>query len=114
VKAYNTDFGPKSCASPAAIIDEFAPHAWIGPTACADWLKSFDADSKARGITDGVVTIGNPSTLKVEGDRAYAVYAAHYDFKLKGKPVRETGSWTFALQKVSGSWKIDAWTWTLH
>lgn len=114
VKAYNTDFAPKNCAAPAAIIDEFAPHAWVGATACADWLKSFDADSKARGVTDGVVTIGNPATLKVEGDRAYAVYPAHYDFKEKGKPVREMGSWTFALQKVSGSWKISAWTWSLH
>jgi hypothetical protein len=114
VKAYNTDFAPRYCAAQSAIIDEFAPHAWIGATACADWLKSFDADAKVRGVTDGVVTIANPSTLKVEGDRAYAVYSAHYDYKLKGKPVHETGTWTFALQKAMGGWKISAWTWSLH
>ena len=114
VKAYNTDFAASYCAPGAAIIDEFAPHAWNGATACADWLKSFDADSKARGITEAIVTIGKPDVLKVEGDRGYAVYPAHYDFKMKGKPVHETGIWTFAFQKLSGSWKIAGWTWSQH
>ena len=28
-----------TCASPAAVFDEFPPHAWQGRTACADWAK---------------------------------------------------------------------------
>jgi hypothetical protein len=114
VNGYNKDFAPKACASPASIIDEFAPHSWMGPTACADWLKSFDANSKANAITDAVVTLGKQETLKVDGDRAYAVYAANYNFKQKGKPVHEVGTWTFAFQKMAGGWKITAWTWSAH
>jgi hypothetical protein len=114
VKGYNTSFAPSYCAPQAAIIDEFAPHSWIGATACADWVKSFDADAKANGITDGLVTPGKPEHVKVAGDRAYAVYPAHYDFKVKGKPVHETGTWTFAFQKLAGGWKITAWTWSQH
>jgi hypothetical protein len=41
-------------------------------------------------------------------------HPAHYDFKAKGKPVHETGTWTFAFQKLSGSWKIAGWTWSRH
>jgi hypothetical protein len=114
VKGYNTNFAATYCAPQSAIIDEFAPHSWIGATACADWLKSFDAYSKANSVTDAVVTITKPQTLKIEGDKAYAVYPAHYDFKMKGKPVREMGTWTFAFEKRPGGWKITAWTWSAH
>lgn len=114
VKGYNTAFAPSYCAPQAAIIDDFGQHAWMGATACADWLTSFGADSKANGITDGVVTPGKAERLKVNGDRAYAVYPAHYDYKLKGNPVHETGTWTFAFQKLSGSWKITGWAWAQH
>jgi hypothetical protein len=39
------------CDSQASILDEFPPHEWHGPTACADWWKallayrSFEADA---------------------------------------------------------------------
>jgi len=113
VTAYNKDFAAGSCAPQASIIDEFGKHAWQGATACADWLADFNADSKANGITDAVVTIGKPAQLMVNGDRAYAVYAARYIFKKKDKPVQEKGVWTFAFEKSSGGWKITAWTWSL-
>jgi len=113
VTAYNKDFAAGDCAPQSAIIDEFAPHAWQGATACADWLAAFNADSKANAITDAVVTIGKPAQIAVNGDRAYAVYAARYDFKKKGKPVAEKGVWTFAFEKQAGGWKIAAWTWSL-
>jgi len=30
------------CDSPVTIIDEFPPHLWHGPTACADWWKAYN------------------------------------------------------------------------
>ena len=114
VKGYNAAFAPSYCAAGAAIIDDFAPHVWTGATACKDWATSFAADSKANGITDGLVTPGKAERIQVEGDRGYAVYPATYDYKLKGKPVHETGTWTFAFQKLSGGWKITGWSWSRH
>jgi len=114
VKGYNSALSPSYCASPAAIIDEFGQHSWIGATACADWAAAFNADAKANGITDPVVTPGKPEHILVNGDRAYAVFPATYDFKEKGKKVHEKSSWTFAFQKIGGQWKIAAWTWSLH
>ena len=111
LQAYNKAFSPTYCAPQSSIIDDFGQHYWPGPHACADWLKSFGVDSKAQGITDGVVTPGKPVRVKVDGDHAYAVYSANYDYKLKGKPVHEKGTWTVAFERQAGAWRIVAWAW---
>jgi hypothetical protein len=59
------------CAATAAIIDEFPPYSWQGPTACSDWANDFDANSKKEKITDPVVTLGKAKHVDVTGDRAY-------------------------------------------
>lgn len=102
-----------ACATPASIIDDFSPHEWQGPTACADWAKAFDATSKAEGITAPVVTIGTPWHLDVTGDRAYVVAPSTYAYKLRGKPTTEPRSvWTFALRKTAQAWRITGWAWS--
>lgn len=111
LQAYNKEFSPTYCGPQSSVIDDFGQHYWPAPAGCADWSKSFAADSKAQGITDAVVTPGKPVRVKVDGDRAYAVYSASYDYKQKGKPVHEKGTWTVAFQKQSGTWRIIAWSW---
>lgn len=104
------------CASPASIIDEFPPHTWQGPTACADWARALEASNKTAGITGGTVTVGNPWILDVTGDRngnyAYVVVPASYAYKLHGKPQVESGSiWTLTLKTTPAGWRITAWAW---
>lgn len=108
---YNKAFSPAYCAAGASIIDDFGQHYWSGPQACVDWLKSFDAFSKAQGITDAVVTPGKPIHMTVDSDRTYAVYSAKFDYTLKGKPVHEKGTWTVVFEKQGGLWRIAAWSW---
>ena len=104
-----------ACASPAYIVDEFAPYAWQGPTACADWANDYDANAKKNAITDGVVTLGRPRHVDVVGDHAYVVVPTDYAYKQAGKPVKESGStMTLALQKGADGWRITAWTWAKH
>jgi hypothetical protein len=101
-----------ACASPASIIDDFSPHEWQGPTACADWLKAFDAYSKQNKITDGVVTLGTPWYFDVNSDRAYVVIPATFTYKQNGKPEAENGSvFTLALKKTTAGWRITGWAW---
>jgi ketosteroid isomerase-like protein len=104
--------GAALCANPAAVIDDFAPHVWQGPTACADWAAAFAADAKASGDTEALVTTAKPLHLTVKGDRAYAVLPAKYAYKEHGKPIVEPGLWTFALQKLDAGWRITGWTWS--
>jgi ketosteroid isomerase-like protein len=102
-----------ACADQTSILDEFPPHEWHGPGACSTWMKDYDADAKANGITDGVVTLGDPRHVDISGDRAYVVVPADYTFKMKGKPDEETGSTlTVALQKSAAGWRITGWAWT--
>ncbi len=101
-----------ACAAAVAIVDEFAPFVWHGNGACATWMKDYDADAARRGITDGVVTLGIPLHVDVDGSRAYVVIPSTYAFKLKGKSVKETGSFfTFAMLKGPKGWRIVGWSW---
>ena len=104
-----------TCASPAAVIDEFPPHAWQGANACGDWAKDFASNAKAGGITEPVVKIVKVNSNTVTGDRAYAVTTSSYDWKEKGKPMKESASkFTFALQKTAAGWRITGWAWTME
>jgi SnoaL-like domain len=104
-----------ACASPAFIIDEFPPYTWQGPTACSDWANDFDANSKKESITKPVVTLAKPRHVDITGDHAYVVVPADYAFKQNGKRMDEPGStFTIALQKTPGGWRITAWTWSKH
>lgn len=107
--------GEAVCASPASIIDEFPPHQWNGPTACADWAHAYDANAKANGITDGFVTMGTPWHVDVTGDRAYVVVPVKYAYKQHGKPVIESSSvFTVVLKNLAAGWRITGWTWSRH
>jgi ketosteroid isomerase-like protein len=101
-----------TCASPAAIIDDFGRHEWMGPTACADWARDWAADARREGDTNAMVTLGNPGHVDVSGDVAYVVVPATYAYKQHGKPVAQNGAvWTLVLKKSAAGWRIAAWAW---
>ncbi len=104
-----------ACAEQTSIIDEFPPHEWHGKGSCLAWMNDYASDATKNGITDGVVTLTATDHADVNGDRAYVVTSANYDFKKKGKPVKETNSkFTFALQKQAAGWRITGWSWAKH
>jgi ketosteroid isomerase-like protein len=94
------------------IIDEFAPHRWVGPHAAQDWAADYDKHAAATGVSDGVVKYGAPTRTEIEGDVAYVVIPAVYTYKEHGAPTTEEGQMTFALHAEAGGWKIKGWTWT--
>ena len=103
------------CDSSVSIIDEFPPHAWYGPTACADWWKALNAYNDKNGITDAEAKLGMPWSVDVNGDRAYVVVPGTYTYKQHGKSVIESHSvWTVVLKRTSAGWRITAWTWSKH
>lgn len=98
-------------AAGATIIDEFPPHYWSGEHAHADWAAAFEAIAKAQAVTEPKLTMGKALHVNIEGDRAYVVLPMLLTQKVKGKPEREHGLWTFAMQKGAGGWQIAAWSW---
>lgn len=72
-----------ACTDAMSIIDEFPPHEWHGAGALQRWFADYDTDARRKGISDGVVTLDEPRHVDIDGEYAYVVLAANYDFKLR-------------------------------
>ena len=48
------------------IVDEFAPHRWVGPHAAQDWAADYDKHAQATGVSDGSVKYGAPNRTEIE------------------------------------------------
>lgn len=94
------------------IVDEFAPHRWMGPHAAEDWAAAYDKHAQATGVTDGRVTYGKATRVEIEGNDAYVVIPTVYLYKEHGKPLVEEGQITAVLHAEGGAWKMRGWTWT--
>jgi ketosteroid isomerase-like protein len=99
-------------ASPGFILDGMAPHTWYGATAAEDWYRDVLKEGKAHGASEYAVRLGDPRHVDVTGDAAYIVVPATMTFMLKGQGITQTGAtFTAALRKISGEWRIAAWAW---
>ncbi len=94
------------------IIDEVAPYLWQGHDSFKNWLDDLGKHDKARGITEGKVTLGTVTRVEVEGDHAYVVYPSAYTFKQKGVAMKEAAQMTFAMRKTESGWRINGWSFT--
>ena len=100
-------------AVPGNILDGMAPHVWSGPTATQDWYRDALAEAEHLDVKDYFVVLGEPFHNNVKGNAAYVVLPATMTFKIKGKPVKQSGaSFTVALRRVDGDWRIASWAWT--
>jgi ketosteroid isomerase-like protein len=102
------------CTDDASIIDDFPPHEWHGAGTCARWSSDFQDFAKAGDITAPIVTLGKAWHVDVSGDRAYIVAPTTFSYQQKGKPVREKGIVTVAMQKSASGWHITGWAWADH
>ena len=95
----------------ATITEDVAPYRWQGPDAGAGWMKAMFENSQKAGMTEVVMTLGAPTHVQVEGDRAYAVMPGALTLKGKGQTLHATGVLTFALQKTANAWRIGLMSW---
>ena len=103
-----------ACAPSTAIVDDFSPYTWSGPAACADWWNAFATGNKKNSLTWGTVALGTALHVAVTGSHAYTVFPATYTYKMKGKPAKDSGVFTFVLTKTPAGWLIAAWSWAQH
>jgi len=105
--------GMAACfAAEGSILDGMAPHLWVGPSATSDWYRDVLIEGEHFGASDYHATLGEPAHNVITGDAAYFVAPAGMTFKLRGQPITQTGAtFTFALKKEGGEWRIAAWAW---
>ena len=94
------------------IVDEFAPHRWVGPNAPQAWAADYDKHAQATGVSGGTVKYGPPTRTEIEGDVAYVIIPTTYIYKQHGQPLTEEGQMTFVLHVEASGWKISSWTWS--
>jgi hypothetical protein len=94
------------------IVDEFAPHRWLGPHAPQDWAADYEKHSMATGVDSGIVTYRAPTRIETENDSAYVIVPTTYLYKEHGQPMAEEGQMTFVLHAEAVGWKIQGWTWS--
>ena len=101
-----------ACADPMQILDGMSPHVWQGPTASEDWYADALVEGEHLGVTDYYIGLGEPKHVDVNGDYAYVVAPATFDYNRQGKPVNQTDAvFTVSLRKVDGDWRLSAWAW---
>jgi hypothetical protein len=110
----NDDAGVTSRMTAApAIIDEFSPYHWEGPTALAEWNRDFETHTKEiAGVSNPRVGLSTPTELDVHGNTAYAIVPTTYQYKVQARQVRENGILTAALLKTGSMWRVAAFAWT--
>lgn len=113
INADNTSAAVATMTAAPSITDEFAPFHWQGKGTVSAWMDGDAADAKAHGVTDGVVTIGQPVHLTLQSDHGYAVVPMQYAYKEAGKKVLETALFTASLVKQQGKWLMSSWTYAL-
>ena len=92
---------------PGAIVDDFAPFAWSGKSAVANYMHDLQGILTQYKITDGRFQRQTPRYLFATDTRAEAVIPATFPFMLGGKPQAVAADWVFVLDKQDGKWKID-------
>lgn len=99
------------CAKMTAVVDEFAPHLWTGPDACAHWYAAFGAWAKAEGVDGDKVTLGPAIVSEVDGDTAYVVFAATETWTHAGAPMSEPAHLAYTMRKEGGGWILTSMAW---
>lgn len=108
--AGDTEKSRQDYAPTATIIDSVPPYLWSGPNAYKDWWAASADDMRRNGLTDPVTELQPARSVKVDGDRAYAVFPVIFTFKSHGEPGRAMAVLTYALVKIGGRWLISGWS----
>lgn len=103
--------GASYCADGALIIDDFAPHVWQGPGACASWYKDYEAFTAKEQATAASVALGKTRHLDIDSGYAYLVVPTILKYTKAGRPVMERGIVTMSLKKGGSGWQITGWAW---
>lgn len=95
-------------APDATILDEISPFYFSGAGAASHWFDRLRAVNDDNAIADEHTQLLTIRTGSVEGQSAYVVVPVRITYRQSNKPLVENGTWTFALKKSDGAWKIAA------
>ncbi len=98
-------------ARDVTIIENFAPHIFVGPDAVATWREKMRRHVQHLG--DLAFTFGPAHNFAVTGERAYFDLPITWIGRLHGRPFEELGGSAFVLQREDGNWRIAGYAWSV-
>jgi len=93
----------------ATIVENFSPHVFSGPDGLRRWATGFL--EHARSQSGLRARFGRPQDMSVDDGRAFVTLPTTWSGRDGGRRFRETGAWTFVLERTRGRWRIAAYAW---
>ena len=91
------------------IVEDFAPYAFTGKDAAAQWDAGFR--QHAIPLKDLRFSFGAAHDFERTGDRVFFVLPTTWRGAYKDRRFEEHGAWSFVLKNTAGQWRILAYGW---
>lgn len=98
-------------AEGVVILENFAPHLFIGPDAVANWAKGMR--EHAHTLAGLKHSFGVAQDFTSDGKRAFFSLPTHWQGTSNGRPFQEDGGWSFLLVKEQGGWRVKGYGWAV-
>jgi len=93
------------------ILENFAPHLFLGSDAVARWAKAMREHAATLGSLRH--SFGPAQDFVCDGERAFFSLPTHWQGTANGRPFQEDGGWSFLLVKKDGVWRIQSYGWAV-
>jgi len=93
------------------IIENFAPHVFVGGDAVASWAAGY-ADH-ARDLTELKHAFGEPQDFTSDGERAFFTLPTTWEGLQDGRRFSERGGWAFVLVRQGEGWRVQGYGWAV-
>ena len=108
--------GDEACLSAFAardvvILENFAPHLFVGPDAVARWAEGMR--EHARTLAGLTHSFGPAQDFTRAGEYVFFSLPTHWQGTTKGRPFHEDGGWSFLLVKEEGGWRVKSYGWAV-
>jgi hypothetical protein len=108
--------GDAACLSAFAerdvvILENFAPHLFVGPDAVARWAEGMR--DHAKTLASLKHSFGSAQDFIHEGEHVFFSLPTHWQGTTKGRPFHEDGGWSFLLVKNQNAWRVKSYGWAV-
>ena len=93
------------------ILENFAPHLFLGSAAVARWAKAMREHAATLGSLRH--SFGPAQDFVCDGERAFFSLPTHWQGTANGRPFQEDGGWSFLLVRQEGGWRVKSYGWAV-
>ena len=93
------------------ILENFAPHLFVGPAAVAEWATAMG--EHAKHLTALAHSFGPAQDFASNDERAFFSLPTRWSGRANGAAFEEDGGWAFLLLRQMGEWRVQSYGWAV-